>query len=100
MDGGGYYGCTRRMTDQTGYKVLHDRVASTLSLARTVLSGIDPGQDMTLVRTASLKLLLETLIELGEPSLHQKTADTAKRTVEGMIAPKLIEGGQSAGRWL
>jgi hypothetical protein len=84
-----------------GFRVLHDRTASVLSLARNVLAGLDLTQDQTSIRTASLELLLKTLIELGEPPAHVKVADQAKRSVESMIAPKLIEDQRgTGGGWL
>ncbi len=84
-----------------GFKVLHDRTASVLSLARDVLTGLEAGRDQTTIRTASLELLLKTLIELGEPASHPKIADDARRTVESMIAPKLIEDQRgTGGGWL
>jgi hypothetical protein len=79
--------------------VIHDRVTSTLSLARVVLGTIDPKTTHTSVQNASLKLLLETLIELGVPAQHQKIAAEAKKTVEGMIMPSILteDGG---GGWV
>lgn len=64
---------------------LHDRVASTLSLARTLLAGVDPRADTTNIRTASLVLLLETLIDLGSPGSQSKMTEAAHRTVLGHI---------------
>jgi len=43
---------------------VHDQTWSTLALARDMLMGLDPAKDMTLVRTASLKLVLETLVDV------------------------------------
>ena len=85
-----------------GFRVLHDRTASVLSLARNVLAGLDLASDQTSIRTASLELLLKTLVELGEPVSHVKVADQAKRSVESMIAPKLLEDqrGGTGGGWL
>ena len=59
--------------------MIHDQTASIISLARTVLSGVDQKQAETKVNTASLTLLLETLIYLGAPAAP--VAATAARTV-------------------
>ena len=71
--------------------MIHDQVASTLSLARVVLGCIDPKTTYTSVQNESLKLLLNTLIELGAPAIHQKIAGEGMKTVEGMIAPALLD---------
>jgi hypothetical protein len=71
--------------------VIHDRVTSTLSLARVVLGAIDPKATHTSVQNETLKLLLNTLIELGTPAQHMKIAAEAKKTVEGMIAPPILD---------
>ena len=64
--------------------MIHNQTASVLSLARNVLSGVDPKQIETRVNTASLTLLLETLIALGAPDAP--VADGAARTVAGHMA--------------
>lgn len=76
---------------------MHDRVASTMALARTMLGGLDVSRESTSVRTASLKLLLETLLEF-EPTREsplpaalrspraQAVGDQQRRTVAGVIA--------------
>ena len=66
--------------------MIHDHTATVLSLARTTLQGVDPRKDQTIVRTASLVLLLQTLIDLGTPAHHDKTADAQMRSVMGTIA--------------
>jgi hypothetical protein len=77
--------------------MIHDRVTSTLSLARVVLGTIDPKTTHTPVQNESLKLLLNTLIELGTPVQHQKIAAEAKKTVEGMIAPPVLDERRGGG---
>jgi hypothetical protein len=73
--------------------MIHDRTTSTLALARTILQGVDKSRLETPVRTASLVLLLETLIEVGEPGTHAKMADAAARTVMGQMAAMKTAGG-------
>ena len=72
--------------------MIHNQVASVLALARTVREGIDDRQIMTSVNSASLRLLLDTLIDLGQPSLHDKFQDQQQRTVAGMLAGFMTEG--------
>jgi len=74
--------------------MIHNQVASVLALARTVRDGIDDRQVMTPVNSASLRLLLDTLIDLGQPSVHDKFADKAQRTVAGMMAGFMTEDGK------
>jgi hypothetical protein len=66
--------------------MVHNHTATVLSLARTVLQGVDPRKDETSVRTASLVLLLQTLIDLGTPTHDDKTADGQSRSVMGTMA--------------
>ena len=80
---------------------LHDHVSSILALARNVRDGIDTSRTHTLVQNESLKLLMDTLIELGTPGQHKKLADAASKTVAGMIAPPILNdsGGKPNG-WI
>lgn len=80
---------------------MHDRLASTVALARTLLQGVDPCPHVIdlKVNKASLKLVLETFIEecgqrpppianaLPSPSV----ADAARRTVAGRLAAHAAE---------
>jgi hypothetical protein len=66
--------------------MIHDQTASVLSLARNVLQGVDPSQIETKVSTASLVLLLETLIAVGTPAHQSRAGDAAARTVMGQMA--------------
>jgi len=93
------------MTEQShlppGFRVLHDRTSSVLALARNVLAALDLKQDETPIRTVTLELLLKTLIEIGEPARHVQVAEQAKKSVEAMIAPKLLEDQRDAsGGWI
>ncbi len=80
---------------------VHDHISSVLSLARVVLGGIDPSTTHTSVQNESLRLLINTLLEVSQPGHQRKMAEDAKRTVAGMIAPQINDdrtGG--AGGWL
>lgn len=76
---------------------MHDHLASKVALARTILSSVDRSSEETTVRTASLCLLLDTLIELAaqEPSplprqiqgSPRMTAEGARQTVAGLLVP-------------
>jgi hypothetical protein len=70
---------------------IHNQTSSIVNLARVVREGIDSRNVTTSVQTETLKLLLDTLIELGEPNHHAKVGDTARRTVESMIAPPILD---------
>jgi hypothetical protein len=64
--------------------MIHDHNASVASLARVMLGDVD-AREFTQVRSASLKLILETLIQLAEPRHHMQAADSAVRTVAGHL---------------
>lgn len=66
--------------------MIHNQTASVMSLARTVLQGVDPKQTEARVSSATLILLLETLIDLGTPAHQMKASDQAQRTVAGHMA--------------
>jgi hypothetical protein len=55
---------------------VHDQTASILSLARVTLSGIDARKEDTTVKSATLILLLEKLIELGSPNQTIRVSET------------------------
>ena len=65
--------------------MIHNHNASLLALARTVLSGVDRSKIETPVQTATLVLLLETLVELGTPVVNDKLETQAQRTVVGHL---------------
>lgn len=66
--------------------MIHDRVASVLSLARRVRDGIDARRLTTEVQSAELQLLLDTLIMLGTPKSVDRTADAHAKTVAQSLA--------------
>jgi hypothetical protein len=79
---------------------LHDQTASVLALARNVRDSIDTTRTHTLVQNESLKLLIDTLIELGQPSRHAKIADAAAKTVASMIAPPILDESRGKNGWI
>lgn len=78
---------------------LHDTTASTLALARNVRDSIDTSRTHTLVQNETLKLLIDTLIELGQPGRHAKLAEAAAKTVASMIPPPILDGAKRDG-WI
>lgn len=48
-----------------GFNTTHNETASVLSLARTMLQGVDRSKVESTVKTASLELILQTVIALG-----------------------------------
>jgi len=73
--------------------MIHDQVASVLSLARRVRDGIDTRRLTTEVQSAELRLLLDTLIMLGTPKSVDRTADVQARTVaQSLTALNRIRG--------
>lgn len=65
---------------------VHNESASVANLARTVLSCVDPTQETTRVQTASLVLLLKTLIEMADPRPSLDVGQVAERSVRQHIA--------------
>lgn len=65
---------------------IHNEDASLVSLARTVLSGVDRRRLETAVQTGTLVLLIEKLIEVLEPKQAVATQETSKRSVRELIA--------------
>jgi hypothetical protein len=77
--------------------LIHDQVASTITLAKVILFGIDRLKFQTTVNTGQLVLLLDTLIDLG--SLPSPVADSAKRSVMGAIALMSEEARSQQDIW-
>jgi hypothetical protein len=73
--------------------MIHDHVASVVSLAKSILFGLDRSKIDTSLPTAQLVLLLDTLIDLG--SAPSPVADSANRAVMGIVAA-MTEGARSA----
>lgn len=65
---------------------IHDHVASNIALARVVLSGLDRRQENTTVRTATLALLLDTLIELGSTNQGGRVSESTGQEIGSLMA--------------
>jgi len=65
---------------------IHDQLASTVSLARVILGGIDRTQEHTSVRTATLVLILETLIENNTPIQNARVMESTGREIGSLMA--------------
>lgn len=77
---------------------VHDTMASTVNLAKMLRDGLDMSQDTTSMRTATLALLLDTLIRFNEPKQHMQLDASAKKSLAQMIAPAILDtrGGSGA----
>lgn len=85
-----------------------DHTASTVALARTLMMDLDPTSVDTRIPTATLRLVLETLIALGgergspvpnalsSPSAEARAA-AARNTVAGRIAAHDLEANPPGG---
>ena len=58
-----------------------DRIASIVAQARVIRDGIDPAREETLVRTATLELLLGALIDLGAQTSDDKFREALRNNV-------------------
>jgi len=63
----------------------HDVTASTANLARSILVSLDQRRLTTEVNTATLALLLSTLLDLAEPRAAER-AEEMQRTVRSLVA--------------
>ena len=59
----------------------HDQTASTVAQARVIRDGLDMARDETSVRTATLRLLLDALIELGGQPGTEKIREQQRAAV-------------------
>ena len=64
----------------------HNAMASTANLARSILVSLDQRRLTTEVNTATLALLLGTLLDLAEPRAAAEAAEAAQRTVRSLVA--------------
>jgi hypothetical protein len=78
--------------------MVHDHIASAVQLARARLSELDPRAPETTVATATYRMFLETLIELGGTPANQKLADTAARVVMGKVSETEAASNKEAER--
>ncbi len=60
---------------------IHDRLASTVNLAKSWLMTLDARQVETQVPTETLRLWLNTLVEIATPAQTRDLGDEAKKTV-------------------
>jgi hypothetical protein len=58
-----------------------DRIASIVAQARVIRDGIDPAREETPVRTATLRLLLDALIDLGAQTSDDKFREALRNNV-------------------
>jgi hypothetical protein len=65
---------------------IHDQTASVVNLAKSWKLTLERAALNTTIPTATLELLLDTLIALGTPQVAQDTSDAAARTVMGRVA--------------
>jgi len=73
---------------------VHDHVASTVALARVLLSGIDRSQEYTQVRTATLALLLETFIDTGSSNQNMRVQESSGKEIGNLMASFASVKGQ------
>lgn len=69
---------------------VHDRTASTAQLAKAMLMDLDRSRETTPVRTATLELLLKTIVEMATPASFGRASEEARRTVSSMIPPATL----------
>ncbi len=65
---------------------VHDQTASIVNLAKSWRLTLDRASINTSIPTATLELMLDTIITLGTPQVVQDTGDAAARTVMGRVA--------------
>jgi hypothetical protein len=73
---------------------VHNQLASTVSCARTWLVDIKGKGPTTSIPTATLELLLNTLIAAAEPVRQRQMSDGAERTVAGHVAAARSTGSR------
>lgn len=65
---------------------VHDVTASAANLARSILSSLDRRRLNSEVPTATLVLLLETLVEMATPRATADRAEGLQRTVRSLVS--------------
>jgi hypothetical protein len=58
-----------------------DHIASTIAQARVIRDGLDPARVETPVRTATLRLLLDALIDLGSQPNGERLREAARAEI-------------------
>lgn len=64
---------------------IHDKLASTMSLARMLRQGLDGCAVETKIQTSTLALLLDTLIDLGVAQPAIRHDENLRKTVAGVV---------------
>jgi hypothetical protein len=73
---------------------VHDHVASTVALARVLLSGLDRSQENTPVRTATLALVLETFIDSASSNQNVRVQESSGKEIGTLMASFAAVKGQ------
>ena len=74
---------------------VHDHVASTVALARVLLSGIDRSQEYTQIRAATLALILETFIDAGSSNQNVRVQESSGKEIGTLMASFAAVKGQN-----
>jgi len=77
---------------------VHDQLASTVSLARVLLSGLNRTQEYTQVRTATLALILDTLIENGSSNQNVRVQESSGKEIGTLMASFASVKGQNGAQ--
>jgi hypothetical protein len=77
---------------------VHDQLASTVSLARVLLSGLNRTQEYTQVRTATLALILDTLIENGSSNQNARVQESSGKEIGTLMASFASVKGQNGAQ--
>lgn len=78
---------------------VHDTLASTANLARSILTSLDRNRLNIEVPTATLALLLEALVGIAEPRAPER-AENLQRTVRSLVAQvTTAEKERDEDRW-
>ncbi len=77
-----------------GFQKIHNEIASIAAMAKSILAGLDPARLETPVQTASLRLILETLLSLTTAPDTLKVGQGAADAVQHRVS--LIEQARAA----
>jgi len=76
---------------------VEDNVASVVSLARVMLTGLNKAQENTAVRTATLALILETFIDHSTTNQGMRVMESSGKEIGSLIAAFTNMKGEHAG---
>ncbi len=65
---------------------LHNTAWSTANLARNLLDGLDRNKADTTLPTATVELLLNTILDLTVGAQQQVLSDVSSRTIDGKLS--------------